>query len=213
MKPYPFVGLNHLTVPVATACSIVAPVRPPGAATYHCEWAVVDWHLADISSVPAPKADWSPVLNWLMCKLTKSFPGDVAMKIDGGCHCGFIAYEAEADPEMTGICHCTDCQTLSGSAFRSVVPTRQGSFKLRSGEPKIYVKTAESGTERQQAFCPNCGTPIYSTTVDHGPKVHSIRVGTLRQRDEFAPKLQYWFRSAQHWTDDLGSIPKNEKQR
>jgi len=38
-------------------------------------------------------------------------------------------------------------------------------------------------------------------------------VGTLRQRNEFAPKLQYWFRSAQHWTDDLGSIPKNEKQR
>src|SRR5215470_12330195 len=135
------------------------------------------------------------------------------MKIDGRCHCGFIAYEAEADPEMTGICHCTDCQTLSGSAFRSVVPSRQGSFKLRSGEPKIYVKTAESGTKRQQAFCPHCGTPIYSTTVDHRPKVHSIRVGTLRQRNEFAPKLQYWFRSAQHWTDDLSSIPKNEKQR
>ena len=135
------------------------------------------------------------------------------MKIDGACHCGLIAYEAEADPEMTGICHCTDCQTLSGSAFRSVVPSRQGSFKLRSGEPKIYVKTAESGTKRQQAFCPNCGTPLYSTTVDDGPKVHTIRVGTLRQRDEFVPKLQYWFRSAQHWTDDLGSIPKTEKQR
>ena len=39
------------------------------------------------------------------------FPGDAAMKIDGRCHCGFIAYEAEADPEMTGVCHCTDCQT------------------------------------------------------------------------------------------------------
>jgi hypothetical protein len=38
-------------------------------------------------------------------------------------------------------------------------------------------------------------------------------LGTLRQRNEFAPKLQYWFRSAQHWTDDLGSTPKNEKQR
>jgi hypothetical protein len=69
------------------------------------------------------------------------------MKIDGACHCGSITYEAEADPEMTGICHCTDCQTLSGSAFRSVVPSRHGSFKLISGEPKIYVKTAESGPQ------------------------------------------------------------------
>ncbi len=157
---------------------------------------------------------WSHALDWLMCKVTHSLsPGDAAMKIDGRCHCGFIAYEAEADPEMTGICHCTDCQTLSGSAFRSVVPSRQGSFKLRSGEPKIYIKTAESGIKRQQAFCPICGTPIFSTTVGDGPKVHSIRVGTLRQRNEFAPKLQYWFRSAQHWTDDLGSIPKAERQR
>src|SRR5689334_6053529 len=214
MKPYPFVGLNHLTVPVATACSIVCPGQTAGRSNLSLRVSISRLALSGhFLRARTQSGHWSPVLNWLMCKLTKSFPGDVAMKIDGGCHCGFIAYEAEADPEMTGICHCTDCQTLSGSAFRSVVPTRQGSFKLRSGEPKIYVKTAESGTERQQAFCPNCGTPIYSTTVDQGPKVHSIRVGTLRQRNEFAPKLQYWFRSAQHWTDDLGSIPKNEKQR
>jgi hypothetical protein len=37
------------------------------------------------------------------------------MKIDGGCHCGYIAYEAETDPAEARICHCTDCQTLSGS--------------------------------------------------------------------------------------------------
>jgi hypothetical protein len=35
------------------------------------------------------------------------------MKVDGGCHCGYITYEAEADPEKTTICHCTDCQQLS----------------------------------------------------------------------------------------------------
>ena len=110
------------------------------------------------------------------------------------------------------ICHCTDCQTLSGSAFRTIILTQEGSFKLRSGELKIYVKTGESGTKRPQAFCPECGTPIYSTTTGEGPKVHSIRLGTVRQRDEFVPKLQLWFRSAQHWLTDLDSIPKIEKQ-
>jgi len=39
------------------------------------------------------------------------------------------------------------------------------------------------------------------------------RANTLHQRNELVPKLQYWFRSAQHWTNDLGSIPKTEKQR
>ena len=135
------------------------------------------------------------------------------MKIDGGCHCGLVTYEAEADPDTVAICHCTDCQTLSGSAFRTVVFTRKGTFKLRSGEPKIYVKTGESGAKRQQAFCPECGSPIFSTTTDEGPKVHSIRVGTIRQRAELAPKCQYWFRSAQHWVTSFGSVAKFEKQR
>ena len=134
------------------------------------------------------------------------------MKIDGGCHCGYVTYEAEADPQKTAICHCADCQTLSGSAFRTVVFTREGTFKLRSGEPKIYVKTGESGTKRPQAFCPECGTPIYSTTIGEGPKVHAIRIGTVRQRPELVPKVQLWFRSAQHWVTDLASIPRNQTQ-
>jgi hypothetical protein len=134
------------------------------------------------------------------------------MKIDGRCHCGYISYEAEVDPEKVMICHCTDCQTLSGSAFRTVAPTRQDTFRLLSGEPKIYIKTGESGTKRQQAFCPECGTPIYSGIVEEGPKVHVIRVGTARQRDELVPKVQLWFRSSQRWLADLGSVPKIEKQ-
>jgi hypothetical protein len=36
----------------------------------------------------------------------------INMKIDGRCHCGYIAYEAEIDPENVLVCHCTDCQTL-----------------------------------------------------------------------------------------------------
>jgi hypothetical protein len=42
------------------------------------------------------------------------------MKIDGHCHCGQITFEAEVDPTALTICHCTDCQTLTGSAFSTV---------------------------------------------------------------------------------------------
>ncbi len=59
------------------------------------------------------------------------------MKIDGGCHCGGITYEAEIDPEMVGICHCSDCQALSASAFRTILPVPEDSFEILSGEPKI----------------------------------------------------------------------------
>ena len=60
------------------------------------------------------------------------------MRIDGRCHCGYITYEAEIEPEKVMICHCTDCQTLSGSVFRTIAFTREGTFKLLSGELKVY---------------------------------------------------------------------------
>jgi hypothetical protein len=43
------------------------------------------------------------------------------MKVDGGCHCGSIKFEAEIDPADVGVCHCTDCQSLSGTAFTTYV--------------------------------------------------------------------------------------------
>ena len=134
------------------------------------------------------------------------------MKIDGGCHCGFITYEAEIEPDKVMICHCTDCQTLSGSAFRSVVLTRGDGFTLLSGAVKIYVKTAESGAKRQQAFCPECGSPIYSTSDGEGPKIYSVRVGTSRQRRDLVPQTQIWWRSAQSWLGELGSIRRVETE-
>ena len=134
------------------------------------------------------------------------------MKIDGGCHCGNIAYDADIDPDKVIICHCTDCQTLSGSAFRTVVLTRVDAFALRSGNPKVYVKTAQSGAKRRQSFCPECGTPIYSTSDETGPKIYGLRVGTVRQRDKLVPQLQLWSRSQQHWLDELNTVRKIDQQ-
>jgi hypothetical protein len=134
------------------------------------------------------------------------------MKIDGRCHCGYISFEAEADPEKTAICHCTDCQASTGSAFRTNIPVPGDAFKLLSGQPAIYVKTADSGNKRAQAFCPKCGSPIYSTSPGDGPKqAYMVRVGILRQRDQLVPKVQNWWRSALPWVTGLAGVPKNEK--
>ncbi len=133
------------------------------------------------------------------------------MKIDGRCHCGAVEYAAEVDPESAKICHCTDCQTLSGSAFRTVVFTREGTFALRRGRLTTYVKTAESGRPREQSFCPVCGTPIYSAAPGDGPKVHALRLGTVRQRDAIVPRSQTWARSAQAWIGRIGEMAATER--
>jgi hypothetical protein len=135
------------------------------------------------------------------------------MKIDGGCSCGAIKIEGEADPEKTQICHCTDCQTSTGTAFRVSIPVPGNTFKM-TGQPNIYVKTtADSGKPRVQAFCGNCASPIYSTTPGEGVQPsYTVRVGILRQRDQLVPRRQNWFRSARSWVLGLDAVPKNEKQ-
>jgi hypothetical protein len=135
------------------------------------------------------------------------------MKIDGVCQCGAIKIEGEADPEKTRICHCTDCQSGTGSAFRISVPVPGNTFKM-TGQPNIYVKTtADSGKPRVQAFCGKCGSPIYSTTVGDGVQPsYTVRVGILRQRDQLTPRRQQWFRSARPWVTELASLPKSAEQ-
>ena len=100
------------------------------------------------------------------------------MRVDGACHCGKLRFEAEVDPEKVGVCHCTDCQTLGGSAFTLFAQVPKDKFWLH-GEPRIYVKTAESGNRRAQAFCPDCGTRLYAS-AEKDPPVFNLRVGTIR---------------------------------
>ena len=97
------------------------------------------------------------------------------MKITGKCHCGEIRYEAEIDVNMVGICHCTDCQILSGSAFRTIVITVSDKFKLIAGELKSYVKTAESGTKEHKHFVLTAVVPF----TPHLKPVLSIVLGQV----------------------------------
>jgi hypothetical protein len=127
------------------------------------------------------------------------------MKVEGRCHCGRISYEAEVDPAKTAICHCSDCQMLTGSAYRVSVPVPRETFTLKSGQPKFYVKTADSGNRRAHAFCSDCGTPVYSAAVDD-PPTYTLRVGCLRQRAELRPTRQIWCRSALPWSASLQGI-------
>ncbi|HEX3396035.1 MAG TPA: GFA family protein [Steroidobacteraceae bacterium] len=132
------------------------------------------------------------------------------MKVDGQCHCGQIRYEAEIDADKVSVCHCTDCQTLTGTAYRVSAPAPAASFRFLSGAPKIYIKTAESGNKRAQGFCANCGTPIYSADA-HSPQAYWLRVGTMSQRAVLPPKHQIWCRSALAWASDIRSLERSAR--
>ena len=132
------------------------------------------------------------------------------MRVDGACLCGYLCFEAEIDPEMVMICHCTDCQNGTG-AYRAGVIVNVQDFRLLSGIPKVYVKNSEAGGKRALSFCPECGTSLHGANADN-PKTFSLRLGLVRQRRQLQPKLQLWCRSALPWVFDLDAIAECQTQ-
>jgi hypothetical protein len=129
------------------------------------------------------------------------------MKIDGQCHCGAISFVGDVDAAVFNLCHCVECQVLTGTAFRANVNIAADRFVLR-GKPKTYVKTAEqSGNKVRSAFCGSCGSPIYSCAVVESPPLFRVRLGIVRQRAQFAPRIQIWKGSAFHWVNSLADVP------
>jgi hypothetical protein len=133
------------------------------------------------------------------------------MKVDGRCHCGKITYSAIVDPQSITICHCTDCQMLTGTVYRANIAAPAETFVLLSGAPRIYLKTAQSGSQRAHAFCADCGTPIHSSAPDL-PTKYSLRVGCLAQRAEFGIARQQWCDSGLPWAVNLEDVPRLARQ-
>ena len=125
------------------------------------------------------------------------------MNIDGTCLCGQIKFEAIIDPEKTTICHCTDCQINSVTAFGYVVGAINDSFNLLKGELSFYIKLADSGAKRELAFCGKCGTRIYAKPENGESGFFGLRVGTIRQRQSLHPKRQVCKKSCLDWVQDI----------
>lgn len=133
------------------------------------------------------------------------------MRITGGCHCGALTYEAELDPERFGICHCTDCQVTSASAFRTIAIVEARTFRLTGATLKEYVKTAESGNARVLTFCGTCGAGIYARAAEEAPEIFNIRAGTINERARLTPRYEIWCRSALPWTKRVEGAAQHDK--
>ncbi len=135
-----------------------------------------------------------------------------SMHVHGSCHCGAIEFEAMVDPERVTICHCTDCQNLTGTAYRVTVAASAESFRLVQGTPKVYFKFGDSGNQRAHSFCGNCGSPVYAHAAVDSPKSYGLRVGCLRERNDLVPRRRIWCRSALSWSANIAGIVALEQE-
>ncbi|KFA68580.1 hypothetical protein S40285_06668 [Stachybotrys chlorohalonatus IBT 40285] len=84
------------------------------------------------------------------------------MSLTGSCMCGEVTYESSSKPLVTALCHCTDCQKWTGSAFSSNAVVPQDSFKVTKGTPKHFDVTGASGKNNRHFFCSTCGSSLYT---------------------------------------------------
>lgn len=115
----------------------------------------------------------------------------------GGCACGAIRFRVTAPFVGVGVCHCTDCQKASGGTPNYVALAPKVSFEIIRGEAKVYCSKGDSGNDVRRAFCPECGTPLWSK-LTQAPLV-AVKLGALDDNADLKPDLHLYVASAAPW--------------
>jgi len=131
------------------------------------------------------------------------------MEREGGCACGAVRFKITQPFAGVGVCHCTDCQKASGGppTYVALVPT--AGFEVTKGEAKRYVSKGDSGGEVVRAFCPECGSPLWSSTPTM--PLTPVKLGALDDSSDLMPALHLYTASAQPWHlmhEGLPTFPK-----
>lgn len=122
----------------------------------------------------------------------------MSISYTGGCQCGQIRYEIRAKPLTLYVCHCTECQKQSSSAFGMSMPVPRAAVIILKGQPKQWKRVSNSGREVSCFFCGECGTRLFHNP-ERNPKVSNIKPGTLDNTSWLRPVGNTWTQSAQKW--------------
>ena len=130
----------------------------------------------------------------------------------GGCLCGGVRYAYAGELGPASYCHCADCRRCTGSAFNVSVRLAAGSFRITVGRPRGFSKMGDSGELLTRYFCPDCGSPIYTSSPRHDMFVH-VNAGSLDDSTWVKPHYQTWTKSAVAWAQIDKELSAFERDR
>jgi hypothetical protein len=130
----------------------------------------------------------------------------MAKKLSGGCGCGAVRYEGEAEPVAMFNCHCRDCQRANGSAYAPLTGVAKVAIQI-NGELRFHRLVADSGWGIERGFCPTCGSQIL-LRADRAPDNLFLHAGSLDDPSVHRPGRDIFTAAAQPWDHMDPSIPK-----
>lgn len=115
----------------------------------------------------------------------------------GGCLCGALRWEADAEPRSMGHCYCADCRKASGSGF---IPFMifDGSALRVTGAARQFTCKAANGNDAVRNFCPICGGLVYGGTIGKDT-TFSVYAGSLDDAAVFHPRVVIFARDRAPW--------------
>ena len=124
--------------------------------------------------------------------------------LTGGCLCGAVRYTLKEGFRMRPYaCHCTDCQSRTGSAFSEHMLFVLANLEIE-GEVDFGEFDQPSGAHSRIVGCAKCNARIYATN-DSRQGLASLRCGTLDHSAELVPAAHVWVKSKQPWI----GLPEN----
>lgn len=115
---------------------------------------------------------------------------------NGGCLCGQVRYQVTAEPVISRLCWCSDCQHIAGNGTANVI-FPSGSIAV-TGSLAEYRKSAASGNTITRKFCPDCGSHVFAESSGRAG-LTVVRVGTLDNPSSVKPTANIWASSAPGW--------------
>jgi hypothetical protein len=99
------------------------------------------------------------------------------VKIQGGCYCGAVRYQADGDPLFKGQCHCRECQYISGGSPNFTMGMPAASFRYTKGKASEF-RRSDLDAPVTREFCGICGTHLLSRAPAL-PGAVLLKVGTF----------------------------------
>jgi hypothetical protein len=118
------------------------------------------------------------------------------LPLTGRCQCGAVSYRINGAPLSFYLCHCTECQKQSASAFGESLQVNTADVSY-AGELGHFFRVTDSGRNVDAVFCPKRGTRISHHAA--GETTMTIKAGTLDDRSWLRPAGHIWARSRQPW--------------